>query len=495
MITVIVADDEKLIRAGIHKILMDSVSVPLNILEAKNGKEALELCRNDSPQLLITDIRMPVMDGITLMREVSALNIRPAVIVLSGYDDFYYAKEAISNGAISYILKPVDKNELVSSVTSAIMRHAEEERRHDEQVLKSVADHGVLPGDDTRNRLSFDGNYVCIAAKGNSASGIMEKCLASETYYIVENRKNWCLIVTPSGSFSADDDGHRKFLEESGISVGVSLPGSDISSLPLLRRQACSSLMQSFFGGERDSSNDGNNAVLTGGISVFTESDCPSDFSEFDSRYEKCIGRLEISSPEEAVAGIDTMLDFSGVPVCQRGAILFYIYTKITNNLFKRFPGYTDRDVYLYLKGIMIENIWQYGTFEEWKQDVGAYAVYLAALIQKDTVEYPFITEALSYIKSHFTKNINMAMCANHVDVNYTYFSEKFKEHTGVNFNEYLKQLRIGEAKRLLSAGYYKVYEVAEHSGFSDVKYFMKVFKEETGMSPGEYRKLHPADE
>ena len=71
------------------------------------------------------------------------------------------------------------------------------------------------------------------------------------------------------------------------------------------------------------------------------------------------------------------------------------------------------------------------------------------------------------------------------------WFSEKFKEHTGVNFNEYLKRLRIDEAKKLLEKGTYKVYEVAERCGFSDVKYFMKIFREETGMSPTEWSKKH----
>ena len=82
-----------------------------------------------------------------------------------------------------------------------------------------------------------------------------------------------------------------------------------------------------------------------------------------------------------------------------------------------------------------------------------------------------------------------MTVVANHVSVNYTYFSEKFKEHTGINFNDYLKNLRLAEAKRLLEKGCYKVYEVAENAGFGDVKYFMKTFKENTGVSPGEYRK------
>ena len=159
--------------------------------------------------------------------------------------------------------------------------------------------------------------------------------------------------------------------------------------------------------------------------------------------------------------------------------------------MFTRYPGFTDSDMYLHIKSIMIENIFEYANLSEWQSSVLDYAVYLAALLKQDTKESPYITEALAFIKTHFKKNINMAMVANQVSVNYTWFSEKFKEHTGVNFNEYLKRLRIEEAKNLLEKGCYKVYEVAERCGFSDVKYFMKIFREETGMSPTEWSKKH----
>lgn len=80
-----------------------------------------------------------------------------------------------------------------------------------------------------------------------------------------------------------------------------------------------------------------------------------------------------------------------------------------------------------------------------------------------------------------------MTIVSNVVSVNYTYFSEKFKEHTGKNFNEFLKEFRVKKAKELLAMDRYKVYEVAQKTGFSDVKYFMKIFKEITGVSPGKY--------
>ena len=101
----LIVDDEKLIRAGILKFLSAAYVNDVQFYEAKNGQEALDICNTQHPDIMLTDIRMPVMDGVELMSKVSKLERKPAMIVLSGFDDFSYAKAAIESGASSYILK------------------------------------------------------------------------------------------------------------------------------------------------------------------------------------------------------------------------------------------------------------------------------------------------------------------------------------------------------------------------------------------------------
>ncbi len=100
---ILIADDEKTIRAGLVKIISEHFTIPLELLEAKNGQEAWDLVQQESPDILITDIRMPKMDGIELMRLVASLESKPAMVVLSGYDEFSYARESIRHGVVSYI--------------------------------------------------------------------------------------------------------------------------------------------------------------------------------------------------------------------------------------------------------------------------------------------------------------------------------------------------------------------------------------------------------
>ena len=485
MITIVLADDEKLIRAGLKKILLDSIGIPLEIIEAKNGEEAYKLCLEKNPEILITDIRMPVMDGVELMKKISQMEgKKPAIVVLSGYDDFSYAKAAIQSGALSYILKPVDKKELISAVNSAIMDCMKDEKEANEQKFRQIIEKGRLEDVSGLPEITIKNGLRCIVIYGQNSIKALEAVMHGRLYYVVEQTKNSVLIVYP---FDGEEVQYDQSYLDTYI-VGISGPADDYSMLRTMRRQAMTAAMQSFFNAQTGQVLEDKRQ---GGLYYWENENHISDFAQLDEAYEKMISHCDLATAEE------TQEDVNGLFSCfnENGKLnsetLYYLYKKITSNMFTRYPGYTDSDMYLHIKSIMIENIFEFTNLLEWQSSVQDYAVYLSALLKQNTKESPYITEALEFIKTHFKKNINMAMVANQVSVNYTWFSEKFKEHTGVNFNEYLKRMRIEEAKSLLEKGCYKVYEVAERSGFSDVKYFMKIFREETGLSPTEWSNKH----
>ena len=471
MITIVIADDEKLIRAGISKILKDSSEVPLELLEARNGEEALKLCREERPDVLITDIRMPIMDGIELMKNASQLDPRPSIIVLSGYDDFVYAKEAIKSGAMAYILKPVDKKELVTSVREAISSHRDIEQKKNEETLKNIIDEGRLSteGPDINK---FPNGYYCVSVIGNRCRKEAEAALVGTEYYILENRKDYVCIVIPKES---------RMLIDSSISLnemitGISSAGSSLAMLREIKKQSFCSALKYYFTDKKE---------------IFCYTSAGTKKGPYtDKMYEQLVSRLDISSTEEILGQINNLFDFSSALEEDKPIILEYIYTRICSDLLLRFPDFS-KDAYLQLKGIMIENIWQYKDLSEWISCVSDYLIYLSELMHKNTTSYPYIDEALEYIKKNYSKNINMSMVANHVSVNYTWFSEKFKEQTGQNFNDYLKKLRIDTACILLKKGCYRIYEVSAKTGFSDVKYFARTFKEMTGSAPSDWMKSH----
>lgn len=112
MNTVLIAEDEKFIRMGL-KTMVQRSGIPIGeVLEARDGAEALEILRNRSVDLLITDIRMPKMDGIQLVEKLHTLPHAPMILVVSGYDDFNYAVAMLRGGVSDYLLKPVERQQL-----------------------------------------------------------------------------------------------------------------------------------------------------------------------------------------------------------------------------------------------------------------------------------------------------------------------------------------------------------------------------------------------
>ena len=99
------------------------------------------------------------------------------------------------------------------------------------------------------------------------------------------------------------------------------------------------------------------------------------------------------------------------------------------------------------------------------------------------------IKQAIAYIQENFDKDLNMAVVSNHISMNYSLFSYLFKEYTGSNFVNYLKGIRMEEAKRLLEETDLRIIEISAKIGYDNEKHFMKIFKASCGVSPSEYRK------
>ena len=119
MYSVLVADDEKIGRQGVH-FLLNQMDEELDIIEAKNGKEALDYIENHHLDILLTDIKMPFLDGIELIKEAIKIQPELKIAIFSGYSDFDYAKKALSLGVLEYILKPVNPEEFKATVKKII---------------------------------------------------------------------------------------------------------------------------------------------------------------------------------------------------------------------------------------------------------------------------------------------------------------------------------------------------------------------------------------
>ena len=134
---ILIADDERIERKGIASLLQFE-DCEMELFEAANGKAALELVRQEKPDILISDINMPFMSGLELMDEVRKISPDMAIIVISGYSDFSYAYEAIRNGVAGYVLKPVDPDEFHRVFKKAMSALADKEQT--EEIIQKNQD-------------------------------------------------------------------------------------------------------------------------------------------------------------------------------------------------------------------------------------------------------------------------------------------------------------------------------------------------------------------
>ncbi|MDE6068774.1 MAG: response regulator [Treponemataceae bacterium] len=245
--TIIIADDDKLIRAGIKKIIQDNLEGEHEIIDAQNGEKAIELCRKIRPQVIITDIQMPGMTGVELMQQISQWEHRPSIIVLSGFNDFNYTKSALTSGAIDYILKPVDTNEIISALRRAMACVEKTEKDFKEKTLRKIIQDGHSEG------ITIEGDFFCVCV--SVAESVREKHgrLPPESaedfftgitpLYILERRKNFFIaLLEQNGIERMESDALFEC-----CTVGVSEKCQNLSELRKISAQAYSALLEAFF--------------------------------------------------------------------------------------------------------------------------------------------------------------------------------------------------------------------------------------------------------
>lgn len=134
----LIVEDEKLIRAGIHTMIQRSGVPVTEILEANNGEKALEILKSEHVDAVFTDIRMPRMDGIELVREIQNLPYKPYIVAISGYDDFSYAVEMLRNGVMEYLLKPIEREKLREVLIKINDRLSENTETEKAELMKNI---------------------------------------------------------------------------------------------------------------------------------------------------------------------------------------------------------------------------------------------------------------------------------------------------------------------------------------------------------------------
>lgn len=472
---ILIVEDEKMIRQGIVAMLKRMPVTIGEIFESRNGEEALEILKNNNIDLMITDIRMPRMDGITLVKKIQELPNKPMVIVVSGYDDFNYAVEVLRQGVRDYLLKPIEREKF----TKVIMQIQQEieSRREETQMEQKI-------GSQQLKYLLL--NKEITAEEITTIEKQFSKMFPSETYILCcMNEKPEFVMVDPAVYYLSDMEGQclillepDKFathIEEQGsdYGMGISSVHKGISELPRAYQEALFARKEAFvkclpFHYYEDFQ--------------YQYETIPDDFPQ---QFVQLFGTQKVEDGLKKFGNIRFKARMNRIS----SDTLIEITRHILEQLIENYERIIEFDMEEFQK---LREPLRYQSADQYYELLDNWIRTMQQLIMEEFDDYKNkekINMAIQYIKDHYKTELNMAVVSNMISMNYSLFSLNFKQYTGMNFVNYLKKIRIDEAKRLLEETEEKIIDISQMVGYDNEKHFMKTFKSVCGVSPSEYRK------
>ena len=475
MQTVLVVEDEKLIRQGIATMIKRS-GVPVEeVIECSNGLQAMDVLRTCKVDVMFTDIRMPKMNGIELVQAMQEVNNPPITIAVSGYDDFSYAVEMMRQGVREYILKPVEREkirEILKKLEEEIQKTREEEKETESEQIKLLkyllqdrdATEEEMVSLHRRFRAELgETYYVC-------ATPMLEEDPESDKILEVKDLED-------SDVFLVGEKGLQEVLrlsEETACFTGISDLHREPEELKTAYTEAKKRRQRAFCMGGGPVRAEGNRVP-----------------EELLRKGEELVSRQALSAIVQKL-GTDRVEELHGdfekiFVAVERGQIPPEKMTEGIRVFGEEFLNFYRKEL---AEGL--RRPYRFSSLKEYKEALYGYLkTEHEALTEKNREDQTEgkIRQAVLYIQEHFRENLNMAVVSNEISMNYSLFSSAFKTYTGTNFVNFLRDLRMEEAKKLLTETDLKVNEISVKIGYDNEKHFMKSFRASVGVTPGEYRK------
>jgi two-component system response regulator YesN len=517
-------DDEFLVRMGL-KSTVDWESNGFQLIgEAKNAKEAIELFQLYNPHIVLTDISMPGLTGLELIRKLKEYNPHLQSIILTHFEDFSYAQEAVGLGVVDYILKSNLNSErlleVLKKARKRISGSVDIDSSFDSSELISLKDLLIsldLPKVERETLLLnyssfFPYQFFLVFTfrintnlsdqvflddiKKQALEKIISQSMFALSYtvkYCIEGNKIYFLV-----NFENSVEGGN--LDKKILQHFQTLAGTIKKYLNLYILSGASSIGESLEGVKR-LVYESNRSVevaffLNHHFAQFSEAlDLPLQELKLDA-----ISILHLMQSEEhsqVIKSVGNILENAKKSFDYTG--LYEIFTQSLDIV----RDYADWCLIERKENSIIASLLEYHNFYS-LYDYEAVRTYLVNVFsqaltikpeqanENPSEKYSYIIQrAIKYIGKNYYENISLSNVASHVEVSRSYLSFLFKHELGVNFSSFLAETRINQAKNLLSQTNMKIYEIAEDVGFDSPYYFSKVFKEVSGLTCKEFRNVN----
>ncbi|MET3545560.1 two-component system response regulator YesN [Paenibacillus favisporus] len=511
MLKVLLADDEPLMLEGLC-FLVDWTELGFEICgTAMDGDDALQLIQSLNPDLVITDVRMPVIDGLELIKQVQGGALQPKFIIISGYADFQYAKTAIQYGVCNYLTKPLDEGELESAVKNIALeirsvRKSDAYRRAETayvqtELLSQLLTREYAPqeleqtvrqlpiGDDSRIR--------CMLVYGAALEhGNVHGCRLLDRLCRLAEQQIEHITVLP---FVIGQDKHGYVL--------ISGPdGPELTPLLVTRFIRC--IRNDYEENVTFSVSDEHRGPYS--LNTVFQEAVAAGVSRLDNRHQEVYYYEEEHLEQQLLLPSAFMKSLTKAVVEGRvdelpGRVREFFAVISGDHASKQW-------ISAYAANIKVELLHEIGrrggSTADWERKwfTASQALTMQSDLEKQTLTElceaaewfaeedgvqtdQNISKAIEFIRDHYPEKLKLHDIAEVLHVNAAYLGQRFKKKLGISFNEYYHAVRIEEAMKLLRRTDLNIGEIAARVGYADTDQFTAKFKAINGISPSVYRK------
>lgn len=505
MYRILIVDDEKIERKGVS-FLIKQIGVDCELSEAVNGQAALEWLEKNEADILLTDVKMPHMDGIELIKQIKEKNINPnmKIIIISGYSDFEYAKLAVKLGVSDYLLKPVDPKEFEPTMKKIMdsIDNQKIEQIFMEQSMSYMKQHylyslvnglpleemtqsqkDVLDIKNYRRLMLLEFESTFFGKVDTDFADNLKECLeefAGDYHYLNLNTEQGVLLF-------ARDNADEEFWKKVGTAVSAMIERvyGKIVFIALSRPieshediaaafEDTESLMENrFYQSETRiylPYEDGESPLL-----VQIDDDTLMKQMKQDIKMKNAASLREHF--EKLCIKYRSKTDFSQV-------YIKFIFSNLLKDFYDNLPDVNELEL-----NKEIDRLYRSTDFQTVIDIININIERIESTFSRNPkMIHREIEEVKQYIYDHYGEEIGVEYLADMVYMAPSYLSCIFKKETGQNLSKFIKSYRMEKAKEMLEDTQKKIVTISNEVGYPNVSYFCQSFREYFGISPQKFR-------
>lgn len=528
MYKIVLVDDEDVVRKGMRDLIpWEELDLEM-VGDAPDGEKGLELINKVLPHIVFLDINMPKMDGMKLTKLLRETHPDIKIVLITGYDEFSYAREALRLGVEDYILKPITKEEVITLLEKIVTKLNEEQEEEKQQKLinDKIKQSKFLIQQRFIEELIFDEVEDTLITKRSISAGIpydklyysialidydhFIKGLQTDeneiTFFAIQNiaheivKKNkWGLTFEMNGVNAilyCTDEGERvievykerleyikKMITEYldiTITIGVGKIVHSIGDIDLAYKTANEALVNRFFIGT-------NKIITQDSYAKLPQVSHTNEWLEWENKLVQSIKNTKMFY--EVLEEVCKKMEQIRIPIetCQG------IWNILVSSMLKKFVQIDERIIELFPDTINIMgDLKSKKTIEEIK--LWVYKLYNTCndyIEEQASPNKIHLQNITSFIEENYhIPDLSISMICKEVHLSPSYFSTVFKKTTGCTFVQFITDYRLEKAKEMLKYTSLKTYEIAEKVGYPDAQYFSTLFKKQFNRTPSDYRKI-----